>query len=297
MKGKIIKGISGFYYVHTAESGIYECRAKGIFRNRKIKPLVGDNVEIEILHEADKEGNIIAIESRKNELIRPSVSNINQALLIFSVTNPAPNYNLLDRFLVMMRYQSVPVILCFNKSDLMGEADKENIFSVYRACGCPVLFTSVEQKYGMDELRLLLKGKTSAASGPSGVGKSSIVNFLQQNVKMETGDVSRKIGRGKNTTRHSQMIFIEKDTYIMDTPGFGSLNIPGLCSADLWRYYEEFLPYEPECRFKGCSHIHEPGCGIKQALFAGNIHPKRYENYVSIYEELKENEKNIWRKP
>lgn len=297
MKGKIIKGISGFYYVRTAESGIYECRAKGIFRNRKVKPLVGDNVEIDILHEADKEGNITAIEDRKNELVRPAVSNIDQALLIFSIKDPVPNYNLLDRFLVMMRYQGVPVLLCFNKADLAEEQEKEEIRSIYRACGCPVLFTSVREHTGLKELQRMLKGKTSAASGPSGAGKSSIVNFLQQDVQMETGDISKKIGRGRNTTRHSQLIPIEPDSYIMDTPGFSSLDIPGLLSSDLWKYYEEFLPYEPECRFKGCSHIHEPQCGIRRALAEGKIPKRRYENYVSIYNELKENEKNIWRKP
>ena len=158
-----------------------------------------------------------------------------------------------------------------------------------------MLFRSVAKNVGMERLKELLKGKTSAASGPSGVGKSSIVNFLQQNVCMETGEISRKIGRGKNTTRHSQLIHIESDSYIMDTPGFGSLSIPGLLAEDLWNYYEEFLPYEPQCRFQGCSHINEPECGVKQAVLEGKIHSRRYENYVSIYQELKENEKHEWR--
>ncbi len=295
MKGKIIKGISGFYYVHAPESGIYECKAKGIFRNRKVKPLVGDNVEFVVTDEADKEGNIVEIDVRKNELIRPAVSNIDQALLIFAAEDPVPNFNLLDRFLVMMKYQKIPVVVCFNKSDLIDENEKKEIASVYRECGAPALFTSVAKNVGMERLKELLKGKTSAASGPSGVGKSSIVNFLQQNVCMETGEISKKIGRGKNTTRHSQLIHIESDSYIMDTPGFGSLSIPGLLAEDLWNYYEEFLPYEPQCRFQGCSHINEPECGVKQAVLEGKIHSRRYENYVSIYQELKENEKHEWR--
>lgn len=295
MKGKIIKGISGFYYVHIAGSGIYECKAKGIFRNRKMKPLVGDDVEIEILDETEKKGNITEICPRENELLRPAVANIDQALLVFAVSEPKPNLNLLDRFLVSMGVQNIPVTICFNKKDLGSGQDLADIGRIYRDCGFPVLFTSAAKGEGMEALSPLLAGKTSAVAGPSGVGKSSIVNSLQQNVQMETGDVSRKIGRGKHTTRHSQLIPMGGSAYIMDTPGFGSLDIPGLFADKLWNYYAEFLPFEPYCRFKGCSHIHEPNCGIRTALLEGNIHRQRYETYVSIYQELKENEKHEWR--
>ncbi len=296
MRGKIIKGISGFYYVHAAESGIYECKAKGIFRNRKIKPLVGDNVEIDVLDEKEKEGNITDIQGRKNELIRPAVANIDQAILIFAAAKPEPNYNLLERFLIMMRHQQIPVTICFNKSDLSGNEKLEQIAAVYQECGFPLVFTSAEKNQGMEELLSLLEGKTSAVAGPSGVGKSSIINRLQDEVQMETGDISRKIARGKHTTRHSQLIHIQGDTYIMDTPGFGSLDLLDIRSDTLWNYYEEFLPYESECRFQGCSHVNEPDCGIKQAVQEGRIHRQRYENYVSLYRELKENEKFEWRK-
>ncbi|MBO5303073.1 MAG: ribosome small subunit-dependent GTPase A [Lachnospiraceae bacterium] len=288
MQGKIVKGISGFYYVHVVESGIYECKAKGVFRNRKQKPLVGDNVIIDVLDEEAKTGNIIEICPRTNELIRPAVANIHQALLIFAAAKPTPNYNLMDRFLVMMKYQNVPVTICFNKADLLEEKELEEIAKVYASCGYPVLFTSTKEPRGIEALQQFLEGKTSAVAGPSGVGKSSMVNLLQPEANMETGDISRKIERGKNTTRHSELIHIQGDTYIMDTPGFSSMDIPGLTPEELWRCYEEFAPFEPYCKFQGCSHIHEPSCGIKQALNEGKIHPTRYENYTLLYEELKE---------
>lgn len=288
MQGKIIKGIAGFYYVHDGKSGVYQCKAKGIFRKDKRKPLVGDDVEFVVLDEREKEGNITDIFPRKNELVRPEVSNIDQALLIFAVANPTPNYQLLDRFLVMMAYQKVPVTICFNKTDFIGEGEMEKIAGDYRQCGSALIFTSVKNREGLEVLSGLLEGKTSVLAGPSGVGKSSIVNHLQPLAEMETGSVSRKIGRGKNTTRHAQLIYVKENTYIMDTPGFSSLDIPGLSERDLWTYYPEFSVFEKECRFWGCSHIKEPDCGVKDALKRGEIPKLRYDNYVALYQELRQ---------
>lgn len=288
MKGKIIKGIAGFYYVHVAESGVYECKAKGIFRKDKKKPLVGDDVELDILDEEEMEGNITEILPRKNELIRPAVANIDQAILIFAAEKPDPNYNLLDRFLVMMGYQQVPVTICFNKSDYITEEKVGEIASDYENCGSKVMFTSVKEERGLKELASLLEGKTSVLAGPSGVGKSSIVNYMQPLAAMETGSVSEKIGRGKNTTRHSELVYVKEGTYIMDTPGFSSLDIPGFKESDLWQYYPEFVPLERSCRFRGCSHIKEPDCGVKHALEKGQISRVRYDNYVALYQELKQ---------
>lgn len=223
MQGKIIKGIAGFYYVHVVESGIYECKAKGVFRKEKIKPLVGDDVEIDVLDEEAKKGNIIEIKDRKNELIRPAVANIDQALVVFAVTKPKPHFNLLDRFLVMMESKEIPVVLCFNKKDIAVEEEIQNLQEIYAASGYQVVFTSAAKQENVEQLKELLHGKTTAIAGPSGVGKSSLINILQPEAKMETGCISEKIERGKHTTRHSELIWIEGDTYIMDTPGFSSL--------------------------------------------------------------------------
>ena len=288
MQGKIIKGIAGFYYIYAENDEIYECKAKGIFRKDKQKPLVGDNVEIEVLDEQEKEGSVTAILPRKNSLIRPAVANVDQAFVIFAMENPKPNFMLLDRFLIMMEYQDVPVTICFNKKDLLEEQAIEEFAGVYKKCGYSVLYTSAEKEEGIRELHELLDGRTTAVAGPSGVGKSSLVNRLQPNVQMETGSISRKIERGKHTTRHSEIIPIAADTYIMDTPGFSTLYIPGFEKEDLQNFYPEFKEYEPYCRFKGCSHISEPDCGVKEALAEGKISPLRYENYKLLYEELKD---------
>lgn len=288
MQGKIVKGISGFYYVHVVGTGIYECKAKGVFRNQKIKPLVGDNVEIAVIDEENKKGNVEAILPRKNELIRPAVSNIDMALVIFAVAKPDPNFNLLDRFLCMMEYQKVPVTICFNKCDLVTDEQKQELEAIYKPAGYDVIFTSAKAGIHLDDLKERLKGKTTTVAGPSGVGKSSLINQIQDEIYMETGSISEKIERGKHTTRHSEIIPLGEDAYIMDTPGFSSMDVPGFEKEDLWTCYPEFLAYEPYCKFQGCSHINEPNCGVKDALAEGKISPVRYENYVLLYNELKQ---------
>ncbi len=288
MQGKIIKGIAGFYYVHVVESGLYECKAKGVFRKEKMKPLVGDIVEIDILDELEKKGNIIDIIPRRNELIRPAVANIDQALVVFAVTKPRPHFNLLDRFLIMMETKEIPVILCFNKKDIATEPEIQKLKDIYESCGYQMVFTSAVLEENVDELKRLLVGKTTAIAGPSGVGKSSLINILQPDAKMETGSISEKIERGKHTTRHSELIWIEEETYIMDTPGFSSLYTNDFEKEELKYYFTEFAPFEGQCRFQGCDHVHEPGCAVKEALEKGKIHPVRYNNYLEMYQELKE---------
>lgn len=288
MQGKIVKGIAGFYYVHVAESGIYECKAKGAFRNQKVKPLVGDNVRLEVLDEEQKKGNIEEILPRKNELIRPAVANIDQALVIFAAAKPKPNFNLLDRFLILMQYQKVPAVVCFNKQDMVDVEELQLLKNTYESAGYPVLFTSAAKEEGITAIRELLKGKTTTVAGPSGVGKSSLINLLSPEAEMETGDISRKIERGKHTTRHSELFTLDEDTFICDTPGFSSIYLPDMEKEELGIYFPEIAEYEPFCRFQGCAHIHEPGCGIKEALEEKKISPIRYDNYKLLYEELKD---------
>lgn len=288
MQGKIIKGIAGFYYVHVAESGVYECRARGIFRKEKIKPLVGDDVQIEVLNDIEKEGNIAEILPRKNELIRPAAANVDQALVVFAVADPKPHFNLLDRFLVMMESKKIPVVLCFNKKDIAAQPELAQIREIYQSCGYDIVFTSALEAENVKDVGDLLEGKTTVIAGPSGVGKSSLINILQSEVQMETGSISEKIGRGKHTTRHSELITINESSYIMDTPGFSSLFVNEFDKGELKYYFREFVPYEGKCRFNGCDHVHEPGCLVKEAVEAGKIHSVRYEDYLEMYRELQE---------
>ncbi len=288
MQGKIVKGIAGFYYVHVVESGVYECKAKGTFRKDKIRPLVGDNVEIDILDEKDMEGSITKILPRKNDLIRPAVANIDQALVVFAVTQPEPHFNLLDRFLVMMERKEIPTVLCFNKTDIAESPAITELKEIYSGCGYPVIFTSAREEENISQLKELLKGKTTAIAGPSGVGKSSLINLLQSEVRMETGSISRKIARGKHTTRHSELIVLGEDSYIMDTPGFSSLYVNDFEKEELKYCFPEFEPYEGQCRFIGCDHIHEPDCAVRAAVEAGKINKVRYDDYTEMYRELKE---------
>lgn len=291
MQGKIIKGISGFYYVHVVGAGIYECKAKGIFRQQKVKPLVGDNVEIDVISEEAKTGNVTAVLPRHNALIRPAVANVDQAVLIFAAASPQPNFNLMDRFLVMMAWQHIPVVICYNKQDLVNGEEMERMAQIYTGAGYQVLGVSAWKEEGIDQLKQVLRGKVSTVAGPSGVGKSSLINLISPEADMETGEISQKIQRGRHTTRHAELIHVEEDTYIMDTPGFSSLYLPEMEKEELQQFYPEFAAYEPQCRFGGCAHINEPDCGVKQALEQGQISAVRYENYCLLYQELKDKKK------
>lgn len=287
MQGKIVKGIGGFYYVHAEDGKTYECRAKGIFRKDKTKPLVGDDVEMSVLDGGKQTGNVDVLLPRRNALVRPAAANVDQALVVFAAASPAPNLNLLDRFLISMEQQKIPVVICFNKIDLVGEESKAKLAKTYESCGSTVCFLSVAKAEGIEEVQQLLEGKTTIVAGPSGVGKSSLTNALQPDIRMEVGEVSRKIDRGKHTTRHTELIVLRENTYFLDTPGFSSLYLKGIAYEELRDYFYEFVPYEPYCRFQGCMHLSEPDCAVKEALEKEEISRSRYGNYVLLAQELK----------
>ena len=241
-----------------------------------------------MLDEETLEGNIDEILPRSNTLVRPAVANIDQALVVFAITHPSPNLNLLDKFLVMMERLEIPVTIVFNKIDLTDEVEMNTYRSIYEPAGYRVLFASASDGDGMEDIRALIRGKTTVLAGPSGVGKSSLTNILQPLAAMETGAISEKIQRGKHTTRHSELFFVEEDTYMMDTPGFSSMYVEDMQAEELKHYFPEFERYEEACKFLGCVHIGEKVCGVKDAVERGEVSRSRYENYRLFYQELKE---------
>ncbi len=291
MTGRIIRGVGGNYFVYLEDKGLYMCRARGIFRKHNIKPNVGDLVEIDITHEGDKEGNLTKIYPRKNQLVRPMVANVDQAMVLFSIKDPEPNHHLLSCFLVTMQQQEVPVMICFNKIDLASGEEIRQLEDDYSGTGYELMFISAREKEGLQSLQERIQGKTTVMAGPSGVGKSSLLNCLSTGKQMETGAISRKIRRGRHTTRHSELIHIGPDTYMMDTPGFSSLYLSGIEKEELKKYFPEFHPYEGRCRFLDCNHINEPECAVREGLLEGRISRRRYEDYCLFYEELRDRRK------
>ncbi|WP_238882547.1 ribosome small subunit-dependent GTPase A [Clostridium sp. YIM B02551] len=287
MKGIIIKGIGGFYYIKTNE-GIIECKARGKFRHNDLKPMVGDWVEIEV---ENNKGVIEKIYDRTSELIRPTVANVTQAFVVFAVKNPDINYDLLNKFLLLCEYNNIKAIVCLNKSDLINGEEREYIKTKINNIGYEVIFIKAKFNEGISELNERLNDNVTVLCGPSGAGKSTLINVFSQETKMETGEVSEKIGRGKHTTRHSELLTIENG-YVVDTPGFSTLDISFIEKEKLMYYFPDFEEYNDNCKFTGCLHHKEPNCAVKKALEEGKINEFRYDFYIKTLEEI--GRKNKW---
>jgi len=277
--GRIVKGVGGSYEV-SCNNTVYTCAAKGIFRKKGITPLIGDRVEFEVLSEDELTGNVVNILERTNSMVRPRVANIDRAVVVFSVKRPAINVDLLDRFLILAEFEGIDAMIVLNKCDISDKAETELLRRTYEDIGYTVVLMSAVTLEGLDEFRRLLRGKVSVLAGPSGVGKSSIVNCVSPKL-METGELSRKIDRGKHTTRHAELLRVDDDTFIVDSPGFTSLAVDGIGRDDIAGCFREFAPFAQRCRFNDCKHLREPGCAVKEQV-GHAISADRYERYERL---------------
>lgn len=285
IQGTIIKGIGGFYYVKTNDC-IYSCRARGKFRKDSLTPIVGDIAQIDVTDTEKKEGYVINILPRKNELFRPQVSNIDLLLITFAAQDPVPSLAFIDKLTVTAASRNIKSAICINKCDLNPEIAEEYA-RIYELAGFTVLRVSAETGKNVEQLKELLKDKTTALAGSSGVGKSSLLNAIGESFNLKTGGISDKIQRGKHTTRHTELFPLSFGGFVFDTPGFGSYEIENISYKELPSLFPEIESFEGGCRFTGCSHIKEPDCSVKAALSEGKIPESRYESYVTLYEELK----------
>ncbi|MFA5577137.1 MAG: ribosome small subunit-dependent GTPase A [Tissierellaceae bacterium] len=284
-EGIIVKGVGGFYYVNTAD-GIVECRARGLFREENQTPLVGDKVRIR-LNPEDGSGYIEEIFRRKTHLIRPQVANITQAIIVMSIKDPILNTWLLDRLIVMVEREGLKITICLNKRELAPK-EVDRVSDIYRSAGYNLIGTSVETGEGIEELKKELKGNISVFAGPSGVGKSSILNIINKDLRLETGKISQKTRRGKHTTRHVELLRLDENSFVLDSPGFGSLSLDFIEEeSQVKEYFREIKSHGKGCRFNSCLHVNEPGCQIKALVEKGIINRARYENYLSFLEEIK----------
>ena len=287
IEGRIIKGIGGFYYIET-EKGLYECRARGIFRKNKITPLVGDFVKISAVDEDNKKGVVEEIQERKTELVRPPIANVNKALIVFAVKNPTPHLSLLDRFIVLAERENLEIVIILTKIDLDDDNTFEKIKNIYEPCGYKVIGVSNLENKNIDKVKEELKDNTVVFAGPSGVGKSSLLNQIDSNFQLKTGDVSDKIKRGKHTTRHAELFELKFGGMVADTPGFSSLTLDDIEDIDLKDYFIEFEDYD-DCKFGSrCIHQNEPNCAVKEAVENGEIPKERYESYIQLLNEIRQ---------
>ncbi len=284
-EGQIRKALSGYYYVYY-NGELVQCRGRGVFRNRGESPLVGDFVDF--TKEGDSDGTIMKIHPRSNELVRPPIANIDQALLVFSVKEPDFNTILLDRFLVVLESFNVEPIICLTKMDLLTGEEREGLQSYiddYQSIGYEIIETYKEDSSLMERLQPILKGNTSVLAGQSGVGKSTLLNTLLPELQLETGVISQSLGRGKHTTRHVELIEV-CDGLLADTPGFSSFDFDTIEKEELTSCFPELSRLSEGCKFRGCLHIKEPKCAVKEALETGEVKSYRYEHYQQFLQEI-----------
>ncbi|AIQ58214.1 ribosome small subunit-dependent GTPase A [Paenibacillus borealis] len=294
-EGIIIKALSGYYYVKPLRDGqiateeeAVQCRGRGILKKKGIAPLVGDRI-IYMLTE-NGEGMVDELLPRESELIRPQVANVKLAVLLFSVREPDMNLNLLDKFLVHIEHSGLDTLIVLTKQDLADDEGQatEAVKALYEQIGYEVMVTSSLNGSGADELRKRLGGIISVFSGQSGVGKSTLLNRLVPGLELETGEISLRLGRGRHTTRHVELMDIGNGGFVADTPGFSQLDFLELGVDELSECFREFASYAENCKFRGCSHLHEPGCKVIEALQDGDIAASRYEHYKLFYNEMKD---------
>lgn len=290
IEGRILKGIGGFYYVLVGET-LYECKARGIFKAQGKTPMVGDRVMITIQEESPPLGVIEDILKRDVVMHRPAVANVDQAIIVFAVQSPEIHPILLDKLLILCRHSGINPLICFNKSDLQVSTEIRELENIYEDAGYGILLTSARIPLGLEEMGDVLKDRVTVFAGPSGVGKSSLLNVLEPGLTLQTGVISEKIKRGKHTTRHSELIPLKNGGWVVDTPGFTSLDLEDIEAKDLAGYYLEFVPYIEQCRFSDCSHLNEPGCAVVANIGKG-IHKRRYDSYKTIYGQIQENRRN-----
>lgn len=286
-EGKIMKALSGFYYV-AFENELYQCRGRGNFRKKNITPLVGDNVSFTIENETD--GYILEVFDRKNELVRPPIVNVDQAILVFSAREPDFNPGLLDRFLVLIESKHIEPIICVTKMDLLDEVSSKKVaqyINDYEKAGYKIIQTSSKNKEGITDILPYLKDKISVFAGQSGVGKSSLLNAIRPELKLRTNEISSHLGRGKHTTRHVELIEINNG-FVADTPGFSSLDFIDIEVEDLNHCFIDIERLSENCKFRGCLHINEPKCAVKEAVEENELPSYRYENYKNFYTEIKD---------
>ena len=285
VEGIILKGIGGFYYVDTAE-GLIECKARGKFRLKTGKPVIGDRVDIEI--QPDGTGYMMSIAERRNQLMRPAVANLDQLVVVCAAAPPRTDPFLIDKVTAIAEHKEMDVLIVINKTDIDSG---DELFRIYTQAGFTVLRVSAETGAGVDELKAHLKGKTSAFAGNSGVGKSSLLNRVDSRFALKVGAISQKIERGRHTTRHVELMKLEDGGYIADTPGFSAFNLEQMdlvLKDDLQYTFREFAPYLNQCRFTGCAHVKEKGCAVIAAVEAGKISKERHESYCRLYDSVKD---------